>query len=374
MSGRPCKLCSNPEAREKAVEMRDDGASFAAIGAELGIGSSSVHRCLTDPEHAAAAETSPAIAAEPTAAEPEHQAPEVVDLGSATVAHAPEPEELKPEPEELKPEPSPVSVAAPMTPAVAMKEALRRGDFPGAMKAAHGQDLEILDVDPVRDVDGLDQELDPGLEQELQRLSYEAEYGKTESARSQATEKLLQVEARVYEQQAKKRRQSLARREAERRQHIAVEEKRDEENSHRAGQFLATEGESEKLYEKCVELGHSCNELTVQFMELGLRRHGLAQKLGYSNPGRFSVGAIQQMLNLLSWAVWTAMVQDGGRAIGVKSFTPSHIVEPLRRNRLFELYEQARQEHEKNPPRDRDNESAADRRRRKDRLDLEAVS
>jgi len=69
MSGRPCKLCSNPEARERAVEMRNEGESFNAIATELELSGSGVHRCLS-----------------------EHEAPVVVevDLGTATAAHSPE--------------------------------------------------------------------------------------------------------------------------------------------------------------------------------------------------------------------------------------------------------------------------------------------
>ena len=48
--GRHCKLCSRPRARERTVEMRDDGASFEVIAAEIGIGGSSVHRCLSKHE------------------------------------------------------------------------------------------------------------------------------------------------------------------------------------------------------------------------------------------------------------------------------------------------------------------------------------
>jgi len=70
MSGRKCKLCSNPAAREKAVGLRDGAASYADIAAELGLGRSSVHRCLTKHESpVVAAETSPTIAVEPTVIE-----------------------------------------------------------------------------------------------------------------------------------------------------------------------------------------------------------------------------------------------------------------------------------------------------------------
>jgi len=403
MSGRPCKLCANPEAREKAVAMRAENETFKAIATKPGFKAPGVFRCLTNHEATAAQaelETVPAIAATPTFVEPEASTkrdPARKDLDSDLSSRA---EAAAPETESpiitLVPEADLANGSVPaMAPGRhrAMTEALAKGQLEIALRAVREGSYEagrlkaflVLEsaaapialrgfkaqLDKLR-ADNAPQPLvdfvtlklialreesqpepqDPeaqDLEEQRAALSYEVEHSPDEAERAKATEQLLDAEEKIIRLRVERERKELAAKEAQRRTTAATKEQREADDRETLAAFREKESGRKKHRKQHIETVLALRDSAGTDREFGIDLSRLASKLPAGMVGRpstYSSDEEANVLRLLVWALYTEMTRDNGHVARVPGFSPVFVVEALRRNELFTSYETARQRKE----------------------------